>query len=291
MLRSCYTSPLINVTKLYTLHYYQYANGYVFPGERHDFWEMVYVDQGETDVGADCGVHHLHQGQAIFHQPNEFHAIWSRNPKGTNLFIISFSCEGEAMTAFQGRICTLDRAQRRLIGKLVKEGKRTFGAVLDAPCYDRMMPVADAPIGGVQMLVLLLTQLLINLLRNPDCLEPLELHPALTDDKEAIGTVEQVIALMRCNLVAQLSFLELCRETGVSSTVLKQRFKHVTGMSVMVYYQLLRLDESRRILRQGEMNITQVSIELGYSSPQAFSRQFKRLIGVSPSQYLQMVKE
>ena len=57
----------------------------------------------------------------------------------------------------------------------------------------------------------------------------------------------------------------------------------------MAYYQRLRIQESRRLLRQGRMSVSRVAAELGYSSPQAFSRQFKRVTGVCPTEYLTMV--
>ena len=42
----------LRVGRLYSLHYFQFAAGYIFPGESHDFWEMVYIDRGEADIGA-----------------------------------------------------------------------------------------------------------------------------------------------------------------------------------------------------------------------------------------------
>jgi hypothetical protein len=44
----------ILITKLYTVHYFEYSKDYKFSGEAHDFWEFVYVDKGEiTAVAGD----------------------------------------------------------------------------------------------------------------------------------------------------------------------------------------------------------------------------------------------
>ena len=43
-------SSLIAIRRLYSFHYFQFASGYLFPGEKHDFWEMVYIDRGEADL-------------------------------------------------------------------------------------------------------------------------------------------------------------------------------------------------------------------------------------------------
>ena len=42
----------IRVECLYSLYYFEFACGYVFAGEQHDFWEMVYIDRGEAEIGA-----------------------------------------------------------------------------------------------------------------------------------------------------------------------------------------------------------------------------------------------
>ena len=38
----------LNISKIYTVHYFDYSKDYAFPGESHDFWEIVYVDKGEV---------------------------------------------------------------------------------------------------------------------------------------------------------------------------------------------------------------------------------------------------
>jgi AraC-like DNA-binding protein len=83
-----------------------------------------------------------------------------------------------------------------------------------------------------------------------------------------------------------LRFSQVCRGVGLSQTVLKERFRRYAGITVMDYYRRLRIEEARRRLRAGEKNITQIADELGYSSTAAFSRQFKHLMRLTPSEYL-----
>ena len=53
----------LRVGRLYSLHYFQFAAGYIFPGESHDFWEMVYIDRGEADIGAGEEIVRLREGR------------------------------------------------------------------------------------------------------------------------------------------------------------------------------------------------------------------------------------
>ncbi len=44
---------IINVTSIITLHYFEFPKSYIFPGESHAFWELLYVDKGEFIVTTD----------------------------------------------------------------------------------------------------------------------------------------------------------------------------------------------------------------------------------------------
>ncbi|MDD3214004.1 MAG: AraC family ligand binding domain-containing protein, partial [Eubacteriales bacterium] len=142
---------VFSISGLYSLHYFQFASGYVFSGEKHDFWELVYIDQGEAEIGADREVRQLNQGQLIFHKPNEFHTIWANYARGASIFVISFACRSPAMRTFRGRQYTLLAPQRLLLSRLIAEGQRVFGQVLDVSEQKRLRTLPSAPLGGVQM--------------------------------------------------------------------------------------------------------------------------------------------
>lgn len=48
MLKAVTIEPILKVTDLYTLYYFQHKSGYRFEGESHDFWEIIYVDHGRA---------------------------------------------------------------------------------------------------------------------------------------------------------------------------------------------------------------------------------------------------
>lgn len=279
---------VIQVRGLYSLHYFQFASGYVFNGERHDFWEMVYMDQGEADIGADKRVLRLGKGQAIFHQPGEYHSIWANYAQGVNLFVISFECKSPAMRAFRKKICTLGHEQRRLLSQMISEGQRAFGPVLDISDQKQLIPLPDCPAESVQKIVLSLEHLLLGLL-HASASQPAVAGPRLPDEAEFALCFEEAQRLMRERLDGSLRFPELCRALGVSGTVLKERFKRYANVTVMETYQRIRIEEARRLLRAGEKRTAQIADELGYSSPAAFSRQFKRLMGIAPREYVSSV--
>ena len=59
---------VINISKIVTVHYYEFDKNFVFDGETHDFWEMVYIDKGRVQVKRDEEELVLSQGEIIFHK-------------------------------------------------------------------------------------------------------------------------------------------------------------------------------------------------------------------------------
>ena len=87
---------VVNISKIVTVHYYEFDKNFVFNGESHDFWEMVYIDKGRVQVRNDEEELVLSQGEIIFHRPNEFHSIKALH-SAPNFFVVSFVCTSPLM--------------------------------------------------------------------------------------------------------------------------------------------------------------------------------------------------
>jgi len=283
----------ISIRRLFSLHYFQFAAGYIFPGEKHNFWEMVYVDQGEADIGAGNKVFRLSQGMMIFHRPNEFHSIWAESASGANIVVISFETPSPAMRYFRNRQFVLDSLQRKIIGQIIAEAQLCFGHVLDISTLTKLIPLEDAPVGSQQIIGLYLMQLLIMLLRKQNTItKPHTVKGIrLTQEETAQDIISSVMQQMRTFPDGSLTLELMCKSSGMCATALKDCFRKYNNTGIMECYRFIRLQEARRLLREGRLNITQVSEKLGYSSVHYFSNQFKRVIGISPSGYIKSVRE
>ncbi|MDI3473292.1 MAG: hypothetical protein PWQ48_1573, partial [Thermotogaceae bacterium] len=86
-----------------------------------------------------------------------------------------------------------------------------------------------------------------------------------------------------------LSVKELANFAGMSVSSFYQHFKALTGMTPLQYQKKLRLNEARRLILSEALDITNAAFQVGYESPSQFSREYKRLFGISPSQDLKML--
>lgn len=275
----------IAVDAIVTVHYLEHAKNYVFQGESHDFWELVYVDKGTLTAVAEDVTYELSQGQLLFHRPNEFHKLSANGTVAPNLVIVSFVSNSAAMTFFEHRRLFATQRQRDLLSQLVREAGQAFSCPLGDPSLPQMTCAEDAPFGAQQLVQLSLEALLIDIIRTG---EPSTEKPRVASSVKQHADselTERVIRYMDEHLCNNLSFSTICLYSAQSATNLKTIFKSVTGMGVMEYYRHLKIERAKQLLREGNGNITQIADRLGYTSVHYFSRHFKQATGMTPREY------
>jgi len=275
----------ITVDSIVTLHYFEHAKNYVFEGEKHDFWELVYVDKGRLEVVSEDQGYELTQGQIIFHKPNEFHNLYANGTVAPNLVILTFVCHSPAMAFFENKITYVSARQRDLLARIIEEGRQAFSGPLGDP-YTLQMPRAEnVPFGSEQLINLYLEQFLIDMIRNesPVCERPKPSSSIKTRSDNDL--VNRIIHYMEEHVCDSLSFSAICLFSAQSATNLKTIFKSVTGLGVMEYYRKLKIDYAKILLRESNGNISQIADRLGYASVQYFSRHFKQATGMTPREY------
>jgi AraC-like DNA-binding protein len=76
---------------------------------------------------------------------------------------------------------------------------------------------------------------------------------------------------------------ELAKQTGLSRSVFADRFTALVGVSPIQYLAKWRMQLASGLLSGGRAKIANVAAEVGYASEAAFSRAFKKMVGLSPS--------
>jgi AraC family transcriptional regulator len=109
--------------------------------------------------------------------------------------------------------------------------------------------------------------------------------PALKRGALPAFKLQRVTQVMEANLDRPFSLESLADEAGLSPYHFSRMFKQSTGSSPSEYFIQLKIAKARRLLRETEMNIVSIALDLGYASPSHFARVFKRQIGVTPREY------
>ncbi|MFP4048387.1 MAG: helix-turn-helix transcriptional regulator [Desulfovermiculus sp.] len=95
--------------------------------------------------------------------------------------------------------------------------------------------------------------------------------------------IQKSIACMEEAMDNPPSIVELASRAGVSASKLKQLFPHICGTTPYAYLRRLRMEKAISLLRQGEMNVTEVAYAVGYDSISHFSKLFHQYHGIHPS--------
>ena len=77
----------------------------------------------------------------------------------------------------------------------------------------------------------------------------------------------------------------LCQELNISRTLLDKKLKGITGSSPREFIENIKLKQAARLLKDSDMNVSEIAYELGYSSPKYFTLRFKKMFGVTPTDY------
>ena len=259
----------LKLDTLYTFFYQEKEPGFLFSGEAHPVAELTYVDQGTLHSVADGKDFLLKQGELTLYAPDQWHMQYADVNVVPRFLTVSFDPGIYNLDALYNRKFALSQRQAGLLQEMLRQQ-----ALADEYSED--------------MILCLLTQLLLSLLCNTDGANPpLQSAHGLKNENSIIRTAQQYIAQ---NVQGKLSVPEVAKNAGVSPSYLTALFHKHLQISPADYVRRIKLQESKQLIRSGEMNFTQVAAHLSYSTVHHFSRQFKENFGITPSEYARSIK-
>lgn len=97
--------------------------------------------------------------------------------------------------------------------------------------------------------------------------------------------VEYIIALMNENYRNNPSLAELAKAVNVSKCHVCHLFKAATGTTLAQYIKSMKLRRAKELLEGTNLTIKEIRMIIGVSDESHFLRDFKKAVGVSPTQY------
>ena len=95
--------------------------------------------------------------------------------------------------------------------------------------------------------------------------------------------IGKALSLLHGRPVQNWTIEELAKQVGVSRSLLAERFTDLVGIPPMQYLAKWRMQIASELLTSGNAKVATVAVEIGYASEAAFSRAFKKMVGMSPS--------
>jgi AraC-like DNA-binding protein len=146
-----------------------------------------------------------------------------------------------------------------------------------------MMEAVNRRVGGESVLAKLSELMFIEVIRRYLEALPPEQTGWLAGLRDPF--VGKALTLLHAAPAQNWTLENLAKEIGLSRALLAERFSDIVGVPPMRYLTKWRMQIASELLRGGGANVATVAFEVGYASEAAFSRAFKKMVGVSPSHW------
>lgn len=251
------------VTGFCTAFPFTWNGQFVFHGESHDFWEIVFATAGAVECVEDENVYVLRENNLILHAPLEFHRIRSAEGAQQQGVIMSFKTTGSLPEELKDGIFSLNREEKEEYARICETIMRFVNGRGD---YYTGQEAADN-----------LTAFLIRLSRKA---------PERKQFSGSVGAVEyhKIVSEMTDRVSENLTLSDFARSNNISISYLKLLFKNYAGISPKIYFNQLRARHAAQLLKK-DLSVAEVAERMNFSSQNYFTVFFRKHMGVTPSEY------
>jgi AraC-like DNA-binding protein len=274
----------LRVTGIVNLHFFEFDNDFATVGERHPFYELVFVNSGKLCISSEDYTGELYKNQLIIHRQNTEHSLRCPTDEAPSVIIIGFECDSELIDRFSRKPTEPEPSVVRQLAEIVKEGRNVFRPPYDQPVYD-MKKKKHQPEGSEQLLRILLESFLIRLMRGHSESE--------SDEKRADAPlmIQELIRYVNANYREKITIDELAFLFNTNRATLCKEFKRTTGKTVIGYVNDKKYEKAKKMIIDTNDTFTHIAQELNFESIHYFTRFFKKMSGMTPKDFRKLVSE
>lgn len=263
---------VIEPKEIYTFFYHEKERGFVFKGEKHDFWELTYVDRGEMYNVVDGVCHKLSQGGIMLFAPGQFHSQYSDKNVNVCYVTIAFRMENADEELFKDNIFMADGEIKALMKKMLAErnSERIFADDLML-CY--------------------LKEIIISLARTKRLEKVVEKAFAPVKQNIESNIVESAKLYIKQNISRRFGVSDVASSIPISEGYLSALFKKNMGTTLNNYINDRKMEVAKAYIREGRFTFTQISNMVGYNNVHYFSSSFKKHFGITPTEYANSINQ
>ena len=227
-----------------------------FPTHLHNSFELITVTEGEMDVTVDQKSYLLQAGEACLIFPNQIHALQTRSHSRHFLCIFS----QKYVQAYSKSVL-----QKIPTDNLFRPDPHDLDKLMNGDAETDLFSAKG-----------ILYSLCSAFHRERDYTE------RKSDENDLLFRIFHFVEEgfhLDCTLKA------LAEQTAYHYVYLSKYFKQCTGISFTEYVNRYRVNEACYLLKNAEQSILQTALDCGFESLRSFNRNFKTVIGMTPSEY------
>lgn len=286
-------NKVISIDNIISLFYSDLNQKFDSLGERHDFWELVYIDRGKIEIETEDKTFILEKNHIYFHKPDEFHRHKAITNDISSMCVVSFRCDSLLLDTLANHVFFLPEHCQDVFSQVLKYGSIIFSSIVDNEEQLYLIRDKRHPVFVEQMLINYLEIFLLEVL-NLNTMTDTDLpdNKAVTQNhgKSNEDLLLAAKAYLRDNLFTKIYIPDMCEALNCSKTLLHVIFKKYTGLSIIQYFNSLKIEKAKELIRTSNLNITEIAERLSFCNINYFSNSFKKHTGMHPSEYAKSIK-
>lgn len=261
--------PSFSITEVFG-YYYQVRNAnYVFPGEKHSFWELTFIDNGTLHTSVDGDEFELNNFDLILYAPNQYHTQRTAPNQSCSYLTILFDMNISDPWLITNRVYNAHRDIHNALNNFIKVSANEI-------LYDD------------QLMLCYLKEMIVKLLQY-DFLSTTPIASTPMQQRFENELLNEIIIYINSNIYESLTIEEICHKFSISRSSLQTLFKNNLTVAPKQYISDLKLNKSKLLIKESIYTISEISNMLGFTSIHYFSRKFKQQFGITPSDYAKTI--
>lgn len=268
--------------KLYQLGEVCFENGHEVEQHLQVCHEITYIISGRAKIFCNGAFLPVEQGDIVINSKGQIHSIAVDNDTKLRYFYIGFDLDKDAHNELTTRLAAFyeDKFNNRVV-------RDEYNIMV---FFVRLL---DEMYNGMDFSEILIRnyieQILIMVYRAFHDRRPV--HLETTESSVSVGdTTYLMIRYIEDHILSINNLTEISDHLGYSYNYLSHLFKRKMGISIQTYLNYKKIAKSIELIDSGRMSITDISAALNYQTVQAFSKSFKKVMNMSPSDYKKSVK-
>ncbi len=257
---------------------------YTHPNRKLDWDVFLYVTDGQMQVWEEDTEYVIKKGQFLFLKSGLHHWGEPKTPPGTSWYWIHFfsnsnteDCNELNISLNSYQPLSISHEEYRKFIMLPKQGNVSHCKILEKRMDSFLKLFCSTDPFRAITLSLQTMDLFFDLLR-----ETINNQSMSKSDR----TVQRVIEYLEQKEGYSLDSQELAAYLEMNYSYLSDVFKRKTGSTIHLYNSLIFIEKAAVLMRNSNLNISEISESLGFSSPFYFSRVFRKIMGCTPSEYI-----
>ncbi|WP_040209172.1 AraC family transcriptional regulator [Neobacillus jeddahensis] len=242
----------------------EYPSGSSLTPHKHEYYQIYYVISGEGDFIVGNETVKMGRGMYLFTRPNDIHGISN-----------SRDVDGKPLRMLEVKYVVFDNEFQESLNQIpiVCQGSDTIEEMLEL--------VFKEGIDTLPWYLEIATHTFIAALYYMIRFQRIE----ISANPQKSKVVDQIKENIQENYKNEISLDQLAQYVGHSKNYICKTFKENTGMTINLYLNKLRIDKAAELLVNTNLDIAEISNDVGYNNIYHFIKTFKKLVGTSPGNF------